>query len=148
MRNQTLLTLILSSFLVLSCSHGHRVALNEQVDSNKKEFSTALEWAKSKKDSIDMKISFHNGLSHPIHFDRSAFHMKSGELTGNLNKSYLTVELAPGESRAETLIFNFHTKMPKGQVATLTIDPIYQGTLEQGDKKQITKYTREIPFKD
>lgn len=134
-------------FLLSACGGKKMVKLNEGVDETKKDYSIALEWVKNKRDSLDVRLIQHNGYGHTIHFRQNSILLTFNGQKGELNEKEFPVELAPGATQADTLIFKFKPKVSKTGTATLTIDPIYKGDFTAGEKTRLAKYSRVIEFK-
>lgn len=135
----------LITFFLLSCGGKKVVKLNETVDTEHKGLSVAVEWIKNKRNAIDMSLTFHNGNSHPLHFNRESVKATFNGQDGALVKD-LDVSLGAGESVSEIVSFRFHPKIPKTGSLVLILDPIYKGATTSGNKEKLPKFTRDFPI--
>lgn len=148
MKNTIALALVVTTLFLNACGGKKIVKMNETVDAETKGYSIAVEWVKNKRDSLDIRLTHHNGYSHPIHFRTNSVSLSFNDRSGVLNEKTYNVELAAGGNQTDTVKFKFHPKIEKHGKATLTIDPIYSGDYAAGDKTKLPKYSRVIEINE
>lgn len=108
------------------------------------DLDVSVAWLKNKRDSVDMRLIFHNKSTYPLTFTGSSVRLSYDGRTAYHTADFVRT-LLPGESDARTFVFRFEQLVERKGIATLTVDPLYKGGAgDDKTRQEVRRYLRRF----